>query len=93
MAAAPASWSSYPAARFGEKCATRRRVDQGQPAQERPPRPVSPHNVTVIGKAFYDIDHARGGKNDRGGKTHVAVWEIHPVMKVLDGDAKLGGGF
>jgi hypothetical protein len=54
--------------------------------------PVSPHNVTVIGKAFYDVDHARRGKKDRGGKTHVAVWEIHPVMKVLDGDARLGSG-
>ena len=52
---------------------------------------VSPHNVTVIGKAFYDLEHARGGKNDRGGKTHVAVWEIHPVMKVIDGDIRLGG--
>ena len=55
--------------------------------------PVSPHNVTVIGKAFYDLDHERGGKNERSGKTHVAVWEIHPVMKVIDGDAKLGSGF
>ena len=55
--------------------------------------PVSPHNVTVIGKAFYDLDHARGGKNDRGDKkNHAAVWEIHPVMKVLDGDARLGSG-
>jgi hypothetical protein len=54
--------------------------------------PVNPHNVTVIGKAFYDVDHARGGKNDRGGKTPTAVWEIHPVMKVLDGDVRLGSG-
>jgi hypothetical protein len=54
--------------------------------------PVSPHNVTVVGKAFFDIDHANGGKNERRGKTPTAVWEIHPVMKVLDGDARLGGG-
>lgn len=51
---------------------------------------VSPHNVTVIGKAFWDAEHAKGGKNERGGNTPVAVWEIHPVMKVIDGDAKLG---
>jgi hypothetical protein len=38
--------------------------------------------VTVIGKAFYDIDHS--GKNPRKNRRNydssLAVWEIHPVM-------------
>jgi hypothetical protein len=44
-------------------------------------RPV----VTVIGKAFYDIDHS--GKNPRRNRRNydssLAVWEIHPVMKLV----------
>ena len=40
--------------------------------------------VTVIGKAFYDIDHS--GNNTRGNRRtydpSLAVWEIHPVMKL-----------
>ena len=47
--------------------------------------------VTVIGKAFYDTEHA--GKdlrnNDRGKNTLVAVWEIHPVMQLTIGNAKV----
>lgn len=54
---------------------------------------VSPHNIIAVGKAFYDIDHAKRGTNERHGNTPTAVWEIHPVMKVIDGDAKLGSGF
>jgi hypothetical protein len=42
-------------------------------------------NVTVIGKAFYDVDHARAGKNDRGGKTPTAVGDS-------SGDAGVGWG-
>jgi len=44
-------------------------------------RPV----VTVIGKAFCDIDHS--GKNPRRNRRNydssLAVWEIHPVMKLV----------
>jgi len=40
--------------------------------------------ITVIGKAFYDIDHS--GKdtqtNRRNYDQSLAVWEIHPVMKI-----------
>ena len=40
--------------------------------------------ITVIGKAFYDIDHS--GKdthtNRRNYDQSLAVWEIHPVMKL-----------
>lgn len=40
--------------------------------------------ITVIGKAFYDIDHS--GKdthsNRRNYDKSLAVWEIHPVMKL-----------
>ena len=40
--------------------------------------------VTIIGKAFYDIDHS--GKdtvtNRRNYDQSLAVWEIHPVMQI-----------
>ncbi len=40
--------------------------------------------ITVVGKAFYDIDHS--GKdtntNRRNYDQSLAVWEIHPVMKI-----------
>lgn len=43
--------------------------------------------VTVTGKAFYDIDHS--GKdthtNRRNYDQSLAVWEIHPVMKIAIG--------
>ena len=43
--------------------------------------------ITVIGKAFYDIDHS--GKdthtNRRNYDQSLAVWEIHPVMKIAVG--------
>ena len=44
-------------------------------------RPV----VTVIGKAFYDIDHSgkTPRKNRRNYDSSLSVWEIHPVMKLL----------
>jgi hypothetical protein len=44
-------------------------------------RPVT----TVIGKAFYDIDHApKDRSNERGApfKPGYAVWEVHPVMSI-----------
>lgn len=47
-------------------------------------------NVTVIGKAFFDNEHAKKGTNQRTRQPGTAAWEIHPVMKLLDGDAKLG---
>jgi len=43
--------------------------------------------VTVIGKAFYDIDHS--GKDTRSNRRNydptLAVWEIHPVMRLAVG--------
>jgi hypothetical protein len=43
--------------------------------------------VTVVGKAFYDIDHS--GNDTRGNRRtydpSLAVWEIHPVMKLSAG--------
>jgi hypothetical protein len=43
--------------------------------------------VTVVGKAFYDIDHS--GKttqtNRRNYDASLAVWEIHPVMNMTVG--------
>jgi hypothetical protein len=45
--------------------------------------------VTVVGKAFYDIDHSGG--NTRGNRRKydpsLAVWEIHPIMKLAAGTA------
>ena len=39
--------------------------------------------IRVIGKAFYDAEHVKGDttSNRRAGGS-VAVWEIHPVMKL-----------
>ncbi len=44
--------------------------------------------VTVIGKAFYDIDHDGGDEdsNERGKNSAVAIWEIHPVMEIRLGN-------
>jgi len=41
--------------------------------------------VTVIGRAFYDTDHASRNPraNRRDYDRRVAVWEIHPVMKLV----------
>lgn len=40
--------------------------------------------VTVVGKAFYDIDHSHGDarNNRRDYDPSLAVWEIHPVMRL-----------
>jgi hypothetical protein len=39
--------------------------------------------ITVIGKAFWDIGHARkDGSNRRKRMPDYAVWEIHPVMQL-----------
>ena len=52
--------------------------------QRNPFRLTQHHVVTVIGRAFYDIDHA--GKNHhinrRPRDREKAVWEIHPVMSM-----------
>jgi hypothetical protein len=42
-----------------------------------------PKLITVVGKRFYDVDHA-GNKhsNRRPGEPNKAVWEIHPVMEI-----------
>jgi len=39
--------------------------------------------ITVIGKAFWDIGHARKDQSNRRKRLPgYAVWEIHPVMKL-----------
>ena len=47
--------------------------------------------VTVIGQAFYDIDHS--GSDTSGNRRNydqgLAVWEIHPVMQLSIGNAKV----
>ena len=43
----------------------------------------SPLIVTVIGKAFFDIEHASADQpNRRRNLQGYAAWEIHPVMKL-----------
>jgi hypothetical protein len=53
-------------------------------------RPV----VTVIGKAIYDIDHSGKNpkKNRRNYDSSLAVWEIHPVMRLAVARAQIGAG-
>jgi hypothetical protein len=43
--------------------------------------------VTVVGKAFYDIDHSGNDmhNNRRNYDQSLAVWEIHPVMNMAVG--------
>jgi hypothetical protein len=43
-----------------------------------------PPVVTVIGKAFYDIDHSgrNPSRNRQNYDSSLAVWEIPPVMKI-----------
>jgi hypothetical protein len=45
--------------------------------------------VTVLGKAFYDIDHSGNDtrSNRRNYDPSLAVWEIHPVMRLAVGNA------
>ncbi|MEY2485487.1 MAG: hypothetical protein QOH39_1135 [Verrucomicrobiota bacterium] len=46
---------------------------------------IQPHVVTVVGKAFFDVDHA--GKDTKDNRRNydptLAVWEIHPAMNLL----------
>src|SRR2546430_1489732 len=48
--------------------------------------------VTVIGKAFYDIDHSGNDtrSNRRNYDPSLPVWEIHPVMRLAIGNAAPG---
>jgi len=40
--------------------------------------------ITVIGKAYWDLGHApKEQNNHRKYMPDYAVWEIHPVMKLL----------
>jgi hypothetical protein len=45
--------------------------------------------VTVVGKAFYDIDHSGADtrNNRRNYDPSLAVWEIHPVMGLAVGNS------
>jgi len=39
--------------------------------------------ITVVGRAFFDIDHAlKDQSNRRKRQPDHAAWEIHPVMKL-----------
>jgi hypothetical protein len=39
--------------------------------------------ITIIGKAFWDIGHARKDQSNRRKLlVEYAVWEIHPAMKL-----------
>jgi hypothetical protein len=48
--------------------------------------------VTIVGKAFYDIDHAPSPylANRRPGDLEVDGWEIHPVMAMTVDPASIG---
>jgi len=48
--------------------------------------------VTVIGRAFYDIDHSVTNTrlNRRDYDRHIAVWEIHPVMRLVVAPVQTG---
>jgi hypothetical protein len=50
--------------------------------------------VTVIGKAFYDIDHSGNDTrtNRRNYDPSLAVWEIHPVMRLAIGTTAPASG-
>ena len=41
--------------------------------------------VTVVGRAFYDVGHASRNfhTNRRDYDRRLAVWEIHPVMRLI----------
>jgi hypothetical protein len=43
----------------------------------------APLNITVVGKAFWDVGHApKDQSNRRKYMPGYAVWEIHPVMEI-----------
>ncbi len=48
--------------------------------------------ITVIGKAFYDIDHSGSetSKNQRRYDNKTSTWEIHPVMRLQLGALSVG---
>lgn len=48
--------------------------------------------VTITGQAFYDIDHSGPDRtqNRRDYDGSIAVWEIHPGMKLALGEARVG---
>jgi hypothetical protein len=50
--------------------------------------PDSTPGGAVIGKAFYDVNHASRNPhtNRRDYDRHLAVWEIHPVMKLMQNE-------
>jgi hypothetical protein len=53
---------------------------------------LQPHVVTMIGRAFYDMQHAERGKrnNRRSSAESFAVWEIHPVMQLSIDHSRVG---
>ena len=43
------------------------------------------HVVTIIGKAFFDVDHApKDHSNRRNNQPGYAAWEVHPVMQIVE---------
>lgn len=48
-----------------------------------PFRLIQNPTITAVGRAFYDTDHSGNTRNNRREyDQHVAVWELHPVMKL-----------
>jgi len=44
---------------------------------------ADPPIITIVGKAFWDINHApKDQSNRRKYMSGYAVWEIHPVMNL-----------
>lgn len=48
-----------------------------------PFRLVGDHVITAVGQAFYDVDHSgKDTRSNRRSDKKLAVWEIHPVMRI-----------
>jgi hypothetical protein len=48
-----------------------------------PFRLVGDHVIRATGKAFYDVDHSENEtRSNRRSDKKLAVWEIHPVMRL-----------
>src|SRR5438270_13372500 len=89
-----ALWWTCRSVRVGAKCAKRfshrrMRVSRFYPGDQTSSPLVQHPIVTMTGKAFYDIDHS--GKDTRSNRRNydpsLAVWEIHPVMRLAIGNA------
>jgi hypothetical protein len=61
------------------------------PTARAPFRLVQNPVITAVGKAFFDTDHSGNdtGNNRRKYDKKLAVWEIHPVMKIILGSSTI----